>query len=144
MAISEFQTTRRVEFADTDMGGIVHFSRFFVFMETAEHEFLRSLGLDVHHVDGGHEVGWPRLSASCEYKSPARLGDTLAIHLSVVRKGTTSMTYGFEMRSGERLVARGRVTSVRCRIGGKTLEPVPIPAAMAAQVGEAVRVEEGD
>ena len=36
-----------MEFADTDMGGIVHFSRFFVFMETAEHEFLRSLGADI-------------------------------------------------------------------------------------------------
>ena len=41
---SEFHTTRRVEFADTDMGNLVHFSRFFVFMETAEHEFLSSWG----------------------------------------------------------------------------------------------------
>ena len=38
-----FRTRRRVEFVDTDMGGIVHFSRFFVFMETAEHEFLEAL-----------------------------------------------------------------------------------------------------
>jgi acyl-CoA thioester hydrolase len=36
---SEFHATRRIEFPDTDMAGIVHFSRFFVFMEAAEHEF---------------------------------------------------------------------------------------------------------
>ena len=44
---SEFQTRRKIEFSDTDMAGIVHFSRFFIFMETAEHEFLRSLGTSV-------------------------------------------------------------------------------------------------
>ena len=44
----EYRTRRRIEFVDTDMAGIVHFARFFVFMEAAEHEFLRSLGLSVH------------------------------------------------------------------------------------------------
>src|SRR5213078_989612 len=42
-----FRTTRRVEFADTDMAGIVHFANFFRYMESAEHEFLRSHGLSV-------------------------------------------------------------------------------------------------
>ena len=37
-----FHTTRRVEFADTDMAGIVHFASFFRFMESAEHDFLRT------------------------------------------------------------------------------------------------------
>jgi len=41
---ASFRTTRRVEFGDTDMAGIVHFARFFCFMESAEHEMLRSLG----------------------------------------------------------------------------------------------------
>ena len=36
-----FQTTRRIEFGDTDMAGIVHFANFFRFMEAAECEFLR-------------------------------------------------------------------------------------------------------
>ena len=42
-----FKTRRRVEFRDTDMAGIVHFSVFFAYMEQAEHELLRSLGLGV-------------------------------------------------------------------------------------------------
>ena len=37
-----FRTTRRVEFGDTDMAGIVHFANFFRYMESAETEFLRS------------------------------------------------------------------------------------------------------
>ena len=58
-----FTTQRRIEFADTDLSGLVHFSRFFVFMENAEHLFLESLGTSIHtHVEG-HELGWPRVSA---------------------------------------------------------------------------------
>ena len=54
-----FKTERRVEFRDTDAAGIVHFSVFFAYMEQAEHEFLRSLGLSVHGgVDAdGNTVG---------------------------------------------------------------------------------------
>ena len=35
----EFRTTRMVEFFETDMAGIMHFSTFFRYMESAEHAF---------------------------------------------------------------------------------------------------------
>ena len=38
---------RRIEFRETDMAGIVHFSNFFAYMEQAEHDFLRSVGMGV-------------------------------------------------------------------------------------------------
>jgi acyl-CoA thioester hydrolase len=47
-----YRTTRLVEFHDTDMAGIMHFASFFVYMESAEHELLRSMGLSVHSVVG--------------------------------------------------------------------------------------------
>ena len=64
----EFRTRRRIEFSDTDMGGIAHFSRFFVFMETAEHEFLNAIGTSVHvMVDGRIQVsGGPELALTLE------------------------------------------------------------------------------
>jgi acyl-CoA thioester hydrolase len=40
----EYKVRRRVEFSETDMAGIVHYSNFFRYMEAAEHEFFRSLG----------------------------------------------------------------------------------------------------
>jgi len=36
----EYKTKRKIEFADTDLAGICHFARFFIFMETTEHQFL--------------------------------------------------------------------------------------------------------
>ncbi len=73
--VTEFRTRRRVEFADTDTGGIVHFARFLVFMETAEHEFLQSLGFEAFSTRDGTTLGWPRVEVSCQYLSPAHYGD---------------------------------------------------------------------
>lgn len=131
----EFRTRRKVEFADTDVSGLVHFSRFFVFMETAEHEFLRSLGTEVHTRHEGHEIGWPRVRATCEYLSPVGFGDELDIAVRVGRKGTKSMTYAIEFRHEGRAIARGELTAVCCVLD----EPdgpraIPIPPVIADQV----------
>ena len=135
---SEFRTTRRVEFADTDMGNLVHFSRFFVFMETAEHEFLASLGATVHFEHEGRAIGWPRLEASCRYISPARYGDELEIALRVARKGRRAMTYDVSFHIAGRLVAEGRIASICCILDGPMgLEPIPIPASLADQIAAA-------
>jgi 4-hydroxybenzoyl-CoA thioesterase/acyl-CoA thioester hydrolase len=125
----EFHTRRRVEFVDTDMGGIVHFSRFFVFMETAEHLFLESLGESVAAEHEGRPIGWPRVSASCEYTSPARFGDVLDIAVRVARRGRSSMTYEFSITCGEREIAQGRMVAVCCELApGRRVQPIPIPS----------------
>ena len=131
----EFQTRRKVEFADTDVSGLVHYSRFFVFMETAEHEFLRSLGTEVHTEHEGHQIGWPRVRATCEYLSPVGFGDVLDISVRVGRKGTKSMTYAIEFQHDERPIARGELTAVCCVLdepGGP--RAIDIPRVIADQV----------
>lgn len=134
----EFHTQRRIEFADTDMAGIVHFARFFIFMETGEHEFLRSLGTSVAAKLDHLQLGWPRLAASCEYLSPAKFEDVLDIHVVVARKGNKSMTYKFEFRRGEVLIARGQMSSVCCIVGAEgKLKSIPIPDFLAEQIQEA-------
>jgi YbgC/YbaW family acyl-CoA thioester hydrolase len=82
----EFKVTRRVEFSDTDMEGIMHFSNFFRFMETAEHAFLRSLGFSAVLSRNGLEVCLPRVHAECDYLAPLRFEDEVLIHLLVQRK----------------------------------------------------------
>ena len=41
-----FETSIRVRYAETDAMGIVHHSRYFVWLELARVEWLRSLGFD--------------------------------------------------------------------------------------------------
>ena len=134
----EFNTRRAVEFVDTDMGGIVHFSRFFIFMETAEHQFLNAVGTSVSTEHEGRKIGWPRVAASCEYKSPARFGDTLEIRVRVRRKGTSSMTYEFAFHRDGELLATGAMTSVCCVLEpSQKVRPIPIPAAVADRLEQA-------
>ncbi len=131
----ELLLRRRIEFADTDMAGIVHFGRFFVFMETAEHRFRDELGfpVDRDRADDGTPLTWPRVSASCDYRSPARFGDELQIGVRVVEKGRSSLTFAFTFAHDGRTVAEGRVTSVCCRLSPE-LRAVPIPLALAAAI----------
>lgn len=132
---SEFHTTRRVEFSDTDMAGIVHFSRFFVFMEAAEHAFLRSLGTSVSTEWDGNKIGWPRLEATCTYLSPAVFEDVLDIHLKVIRKGTKSVTYRFDFFRGETAIARGELSTVCCICNpDEKIRSIPIPDFIADQI----------
>ena len=132
--MKEHRERRRVEWADTDMAGIVHFARFLVFMETAEHRFREALGFPVgQDSTNGASLGWPRVSATCEYRRPARLGEELEILTRVVEQGTTSLTFGFTVTREGALVAEGRMTSVCCRLEPH-LQPVPIPERMAAAI----------
>jgi YbgC/YbaW family acyl-CoA thioester hydrolase len=133
-----FQTTRRIEFADTDMAGIVHFANFFRFMEAAEVEFLRSRGLSVAMVLEGERVSFPRVSASCDYLRPVSFEDVLDVAVRLHKIGRKSVTYAFEFSKGGEVVARGQVSSVCCRIGtGLRLEAIEIPVSIREQLGAA-------
>ena len=135
---SEFRARRRIEFADTDMAGIAHFSRFYVFMEQAEHDFLRSLGLSVHMELDGNAISWPRLAASCEFFGAVRFEEEVDIHLTVARKGTKSMTYACEFSRGNERIASGEITSACCICNpGEPLRAIAIPDVIAAQLAEA-------
>ena len=111
-----FKTNRRVEFRDTDAAGIVHFSAFFVYMEQAEHELLRHLGLSVMLEDADGHISWPRVSASCDYRNAAKFEDVLQIEVTINEVGHTSVTYGFCFTRDEVTIATGSITAVCCRI----------------------------
>ena len=132
-----FHTKRRVEFGDTDMAGIVHFANFFRFMEAAEVEFLRARGLTVSLTWEGQRIGFPRVSASCDFLRPATFQDVLDVAVRIQSIGRKSVTYSFEFSKGGEVVARGQVTSVCCRvIGDHQLESMEIPASFRAKLEE--------
>ncbi|MCI0620097.1 MAG: acyl-CoA thioesterase [Acidobacteria bacterium] len=132
----EFKLTRHVDFAETDMAGIMHFSNFFRFMEAAETAFFRSLGLSIYP-RSPDTVGWPRVHADCDFKHPLRFEDLVEIHLLVREKGKKSLAYTFIFRKLNetpiREVARGSVVTAcvtRDKVTGKMLA-VPIPQSIA-------------
>lgn len=136
--MSAFRTTRRIEFGDTDMAGIVHFANFFRFMESAECEFLRSRGLSVKLDWEGQAIGFPRVSATCDYLKPVTFDDVLDVAVTIERLGKKSVTYGFAFSLNGETVARGKVTSVCCLTHpDHRIEGIEIPASYRARLEHA-------
>lgn len=129
----EYTIQRQVEFSDTDMAGIVHFSRFFQYMEAVEHAFYRSLGFSVHFQTGDRHIGFPRVDAQCSYKAPLRFEETVEIHLRVQNKTEKSLTYEIIFnkinQDDKSEIARGRlsVACVEFEPGQSIIQSIPIP-----------------
>ncbi len=127
---SEFRTKRRIKFGETDMAGIVHFSNFFRYMEDAEHEFFRSLGLSGYTRIDGKLIGWPRVRAECAYHAPLAFDEEVDIHLVVRKKTKKTITCDFEFsKSGTLSVAHGSMTTICVAMDGTghKMSSVPIP-----------------
>src|SRR5947199_6839078 len=134
----EFKVVRRVEFSDTDLAGIVHYSNFFKYMETAEHAFFRSLGFSIVTRQVDPPVGWPRVHASCNYRRPLQFEDEVEIHMLVARKKSKSLTYQFRFRKLNVTepfeVARGVLTVVCVRHRQGEMRAARIPDAIAKKI----------
>src|SRR6266571_1716647 len=135
----EFKATRRVEFSDTDMAGIMHYANFFRFMETAEHGFYRSLGFSVVDLNRQPRLGWPRVHAECDYFKPLRFEDLVEIHLLVREKKPKALSYLFRFRnlSVDPVVevARGSLTVVCvAHHPGAKMTSTTIPKELADQI----------
>ena len=116
MAIT-FSITRRVEFSETDLAGIMHFTNFYRWMEICEHEFLRSLGLSVDMEDDNGRFGWPRVKTSCRFKRPLRFEEEVEVKLIISEIRDRSIAYTFQFwknEEGERVKAAVGETIAAC------------------------------
>jgi acyl-CoA thioester hydrolase len=133
-----YKTSRRVQFRDTDAAGIMHFSTFFTYMEQAEHEMLRSVGLSVADHQADLTFSWPRVSATCDYKQALRFEDLFEISVRVARLGTKSVTYEFtfhQPNAANQVLAVGNVTAVYCKFEkGKPPVALEIPASFREKI----------
>jgi acyl-CoA thioester hydrolase len=139
MSVAEpfhFTYHRMVEFADTDLAGIMHFSNFFRFVECAEHAFFRSLGCRVHTANGSDHQGWPRLEVTCKFLKPARFEQTLEVCLRIEELRTSSLRYTFSiftLDAAERsLAATGSCSIIHVELDTKAhqIRKSPIPAGL--------------
>lgn len=133
-AVQTFKIRRMVQFAETDMAGVMHFSNYFRLMEEVEHAWWRSLGLSVYMADGPHKVSWPRVAVKCEYASPARFEDMLDLSVRVVAVGAKSLRMEFAFVRDGTAIARGEMTTVCCAMRDGRFRAVAIPEEIRATV----------
>ncbi|OAI50646.1 hypothetical protein AYO37_00910 [Opitutia bacterium SCGC AG-212-L18] len=110
---------RQVEFYETDMAGIVHFSNYFRWMESAETTFFESLGLSIVQKKEAVISGWPKVQASCNFMAPLRFQDFVEIELTLREVKNSAITYTFQffkIEGQEKIkVANGEMISVHAK-----------------------------
>ena len=126
-ARAAFRYARRVQFAETDLAGMVHFANFFRYMEEAEHALWRAAGLSIDSVNSAYK--WPRVSAAFDFKRPLRFEDEFEVHVGIATVTTRSIVYHHTVMRGDLTVGVGTVTAACVQLGADhTLKAVEIPA----------------
>jgi YbgC/YbaW family acyl-CoA thioester hydrolase len=130
--MSGFHYSRRVQFSETDLAGIAHFSAFFRFMEEAEHALWRAAGLSIGAAE--KTGGWPRVSAAFDYKSPLRFEDEFDVIVRIAELTRRSIRYGFTITRGDVLVGTGTMTAVCTKKEHGQLRAVELPADVVSRL----------
>ena len=121
--VKEFpKYTRRVQFADTDLAGIVHFSKILCYVEEAEHYVMQELSVPAADKSGG----FPKVHVDCDYRSPLRFGENAEIQMQLDKVGERSLTWKFTVRVAELISAEGSLVTVYVNKLGKS-EVIPAP-----------------
>jgi YbgC/YbaW family acyl-CoA thioester hydrolase len=128
-----FRYARRVQFAETDLAGIVHFSWMFRYMEEAEHAAWRAAGLSIAEKGGG--LGWPRVAASFEFRNPLHFEDEFEVLVRLADVGSRSLRYEHTIVRADVVIGSGHITTVCVhKTAGGSMRASEIPADIVARL----------
>jgi 4-hydroxybenzoyl-CoA thioesterase len=124
--VTRFGRTIPVRFEDCDPAGIIFYPRFFALVNRlVEDWFAEELGHSFRALHIEARKGVPTVQFACDFKAPVRLGDALAMRLSVAHLGGSSCQLLIEARNGEVLAAQFEQTIVYTDLASMKSEPWP-------------------
>jgi 4-hydroxybenzoyl-CoA thioesterase/acyl-CoA thioester hydrolase len=128
-----FRYRRRVQFAETDLAGIVHFSCFFRYMEEAEHALWRAAGLTIARA--GETTGWPRLAATFDFSAPLRFEDEFDVAVRIANVTRRSLQYEFTLTKAEVVIGKGTITtSFVSKTPGQPMASLDLPEGVVSRL----------
>ena len=115
---------RRVAWNEPDAAGHNHFTAVFRWIEEAEHSLLRSMGADTAMI-----ARIPRVHIDVDYHDRLYFGEVIDVRVGVVRVGTSSCAFVFEVckADGVRAISGNYVI---VHASGTASGAEPWPAAM--------------
>ncbi len=124
-----YKATYRVRFAETDLQGVVFWANYLTYMDTAQMDYLRDIGLPYHEMRK-ENYDLVAVEAHVEYKAPARFDDLLEVYTRVSEVGNSSFRMDFEVckAEGGELIAKGK--TIHCIVAGDTGRSIRVPARM--------------
>lgn len=118
-----------IPFQDTDMAGVVHYTRILGYVELAEHAFLKQLGIPPISKTGG----FPKVHTECDYLRPLRFEDEISIQLTLAKSSPRSLHWGFIISVNDEISAKGKLITAHVNAKGK---PCEIPTEWQSLLSE--------
>ncbi|MGI9319121.1 MAG: YbgC/FadM family acyl-CoA thioesterase [bacterium] len=84
MTEDRFSISVRINYEDTDAGGVVYYANYLAYMERARNACLRDMGFPLSELQYKQKLIFVVAEASLKYIMPARLDDLIQITLAVL------------------------------------------------------------
>jgi len=100
----------KIYYKDIDQMGIVYYSRYFEFFESARTELLSSIGIAVKDIEK-NDIFLPVVKATCDYRKSAKFEDELTIISSISEIPTARLNIDYEVLAHDKsVIANGSTT----------------------------------
>ncbi|HEX2153561.1 MAG TPA: thioesterase family protein [Acidimicrobiia bacterium] len=122
---------RKVRYSDTDVQGIVFNGNYATYFDDTVTDLFDLIGFQWGEV----EVVLAHMEI--DFRSPARLGETIVTGARVERIGNTSLTVRLATweRESERVVAEA--SQIQVTVSGDDFKPIPVPPELIAAIESA-------
>ena len=121
-----FHRPVRVDWQDTDAGGVVYYANYLKFLERARSEWLRASGFEQDVLRDEAGVVFVVRRVEVDYLSPARFNDQLDVSVTLLELGRASLVLTQSLSRGDALLVAAQVT-LAC-VDATRFKPVKIPA----------------
>ena len=91
----KFRTEFRIRWMECDAQGIVFNGAYLGYLEMAQAEYYRNLGIGIYHMPQSGYFDFAVVKTTIEFKAPARVDEIVEAYVRVSRIGNTSL--GMEM-----------------------------------------------
>jgi acyl-CoA thioester hydrolase len=116
----------RIYYEDTDSGGVVYHGQYVRFLERARTEWLRYLGFSNIDLEKRYKMFWVVTEMTLNFLKSAKLDDNLEVTVSVENMGRVRCTFYQEIRRGEEIILKARVTVAS--VAADSYKPIEFPA----------------
>lgn len=104
---------REINYYETDKMQVVHHSNYIRYLEECRMDFMRQIGFDYAKMEQSG-IMVPVLSVSCNYKNPARFGETICIVPKVERMHGVKYEMSYRIYSEDFSVLHNEAESSHC------------------------------
>lgn len=123
-----FTSLQKIRFDDVDGAGIVYYPQYFHLCHKAFEDFFDdAASISYPQLINDKRRGFPTVSINSEFSAPLRYGDLTIVTLTIVKIGTSSATFNYQIRRKQdsQLCFEAEITKVFIDLDNSKVMQIP-------------------